>query len=334
MSEAVIVEAKRTPIGRGYPIKGWLSGFHCSEVLSIALNGVLEAAGVDRGQVQQVISGTVSQAGMQSGNNARWGWLLKGDHPEVGCATVDCQCGSAQQALHMVSALVNEGTYDVAIASGLEMMSHVGLGANVEHGPGWWWPEKWPWDMVLSQFEAVVRICKMRGITREELDRFGVASQTKAIAATEAGYFKKEIIPIQAPVLGEDGKPTGETRLVDRDQGLRASTLDKLATLKAADSAGLTTAATSSQISDGASAVLVMSRQKAKELGLKPQQTRYLAELGHHGQNDQILSLELAIEEGRIQDGDLVLMISAGIGYAWDALVVQWGEEGKGKGGK
>jgi len=271
MGEAVIVEAKRTPIGRGYPIKGWLSGFHACEVLSIALNGVLEAAGVGRSEVQQVISGTVTQAGMQSGNNARWGWLFKGDNPQVGCATVDCQCGSAQQAFHMVNALVNEGTYDVAIASGLEMMSHVGLGANVQNGPGFWWPQdKWPWDMVLNQFEAVVRICQMRGITREELDRFGVWSQEKAIAATEAGHFKKEIIPIEAPILGEDGKPTGETRLVDRDQGLRESTYEKLASLKAVDSAGFTTAATSSQISDGANAVLVMSRQKAKDLGLKP----------------------------------------------------------------
>ena len=122
MREAVIVEACRTPIGRGYPIKGWLNGFHASELLSIALNGVLEAAGVDRSEVEQVISGTVTQAGMQSGNNARWGWLFKGDNYQTGCATVDCQCGSAQQALHMVNSLVNEGTYDVALASGMSPM--------------------------------------------------------------------------------------------------------------------------------------------------------------------------------------------------------------------
>lgn len=171
----------------------------------------------------------------------------------------------------MANALVTDGSYDIVIASGLEMMSHVPLGANVQHGPGFWWPDdRWPWDIPLSQFEAVVRICKNRGITREELDEFGVWSQTKAIAATEAGYFEKEIIPVEAPILGEDGKRTGETRLVDRDQGLRESKLEKLATLKAVDSAGLTTAATSSQISDGASAILLMSSDKAKELGLKP----------------------------------------------------------------
>ena len=271
MREAVIVEAARTPIGRGYPITGWLSGLHSIEVLALATNGVLERAGIDRSQVEQVLSGTVTQAGEQSGNNARYSWLLPGDNWEVGCVTVDCQCGSAQQALHMGNALVKDGSYDIVLASGLEHMSHVPLGSNVQNGPGWWWPEdKWPWDISLDQFEAVVRICNNRGLTREDLDKFGVWSQTKAIAATEAGYFKKEIIPIEAPILGEDGKPTGETRLVDRDQGLRESNLEKLATLKSIDSAGFTTAATSSQLSDGASAVLLMSADKARELGLKP----------------------------------------------------------------
>jgi acetyl-CoA C-acetyltransferase len=270
MREAVIVEAARTPIGRGYPIKGWLSGFHATEVLSIALNGVVERAGIDREMVEQVVSGTVTQAGEQSGNNARFSWLHKGDTYTTGCTTVDCQCGSAQQAFHMVDAFIKAGTIDIGIASGLEHMSHVGLGANVQHGPGFFFPDNFPYDMPLDQFEAVARICKKRGITREELDQLGVDSQTKAIAATEAGYFKKEIIPIQAPVLGDDGKPTGETRLVDRDQGLRESNIETLSKLKAVDSGGFTTAATSSQLSDGASAVLMMTKEKAKELGLKP----------------------------------------------------------------
>ncbi len=270
MREAVIVEAARTPIGRGYPVKGWLSAYHATQLLSIALNSVVERAGLDRGMIEQVVSGTVTQAGEQAGNNARFAWLTKGDHYETGCTTVDCQCGSAQQALHLVNGLVKSGAIDIGIGSGLEHMSHVGLGANVHNGPGFFFPDDFAYDMPLDQFEAVVRICKNRGITREELDRFGVDSQAKAIAATEAGYFKKEIIPIEAPVLGEDGKPTGETRLVDKDQGLRESNIEKLATLKAVDSAGLTTAATSSQLSDGASAVLMMTKEKAKELGLKP----------------------------------------------------------------
>ncbi len=270
MREAVIVEACRTPIARGYPIKGWLSGFHAAELLSIALNGVLERAGLDRGQVEQVISGTVTQAGEQSNNVARFSWLVNGDHYEVPGTTVDCQCGSAQQALHMVNAFVKAGSIDVGIGSGLEMMSHVSLGKNVGEGCGFFVPPNFTWDMPLDQFEAVMRICKNRGITREDLDKFGVWSQTKAIAATEAGYFKKEIIPIEAPILGEDGQPTGETRLVDRDQGLRESTVEGLAKLRAVDPAGLTTAATSSQLSDGASAVLVMTPEKAREYGLKP----------------------------------------------------------------
>jgi acetyl-CoA C-acetyltransferase len=270
MREAVIVEACRTPIGRGYPIKGWLSGFHAAEVLSFALNGVIERAGIGRGDIEQVVSGTVTQAGEQSGNNARFAWLLKGDHYEVPATTVDCQCGSAQQALHMVNAFVKAGSIDVGIASGLEMMSHVGLGKNVGEGCGFFIPPGFPYDMPLDQFEAVVRICRNRGITRPELDEFGVWSQTKAIAATEAGYFKQEILPIEAPVLGEDGKPTGETLLVERDQGLRPSSLESLSKLRPVDSAGLTTAATSSQLSDGASAVLIMTREKAKEFGLRP----------------------------------------------------------------
>jgi len=270
MREAVLVEACRTPIGRGYFPKGWLSGFHAAQILSFALNGVLERAGLDRGQVEQVVSGTVTQAGEQSGNNARFAWLSKGDHWEVPGTTVDCQCGSAQQALHMVNAFVKAGSIDVGIGSGLEMMSHVGLGKNVGEGCGFFIPPNFPYDMPLDQFEAVVRICKNRGLAREDLDKFGVWSQEKAIAATEAGYFKNEIIPIEAPVLGEDGQPTGETMLVDRDQGLRESNLEALSKLRHVDSGGFTTAATSSQLSDGASAVLVMTREKAKELGLRP----------------------------------------------------------------
>jgi acetyl-CoA C-acetyltransferase len=270
MREAVIVEACRTPIGRGYPIKGWLSGFHATQVLSAALNGVLERAGVDRGHVEQVISGTVTQAGEQSNNNARFSWLVKGDHYEVPGTTVDCQCGSAQQALHMVNAFIKAGSIDVGIGSGLEMMSHVSLGKNVGEGCGVFIPPGFLWDMPLDQFQAVVRICKNRGITREDLDKFGVWSQAKAIAATEAGYFQKEIVPLQAPVVGEDGNFTGEKRLVDRDQGLRESTVEGLAKLRSVDTEGLTTAATSSQLSDGASAVLLMTREKARELGLRP----------------------------------------------------------------
>jgi len=235
MREAVIVEACRTPIGRGYPIKGWLSGLHAAQVLSHAVNGVIERAGIDRGDIEQVISGTVTQAGEQSGNNARFAWLVKGDHYEVPGTTVDSQCGSAQQALHMVNAFVKAGSIDVGIGSGLEMMSHVGLGKNTGVDCGFFVPPEFPWDMPLDQFIAVVRICQNRGITREELDKFGVWSQEKTIAATEAGHFKKEIHPIEAPVVGEDGQLTGETRLIDRDQGLRESTLEKLSTLRSVD---------------------------------------------------------------------------------------------------
>jgi acetyl-CoA C-acetyltransferase len=171
----------------------------------------------------------------------------------------------------MMSALVGAGSVDVGIAGGVEVMSHVGLGANVINGPGFFIPsEGWEWDMSMSQFEAADRIAENRGITREDIDAFGLRSQTLAAQARDEGRFKREILPIDAPVLGDDGAPTGETRVIDTDQGLRATTLEGLAALKQAAPPFMHTAGNSSQISDGAAAVLWMTAGKAKELGLKP----------------------------------------------------------------
>jgi acetyl-CoA C-acetyltransferase len=150
------------------------------------------------------------------------------------------------------------------------MMSHVGLGANVINGPGFFQPDDWPWDNPLDQFTAAERIAKNRGITREDVDRLGLRSQENALVARDEGRFKREILPIEAPVLGDDGKPTGETRTVDRDQGIRPSTLEGLARLKPVIEGFMHTAGNSSQISDGVAAVLWMTAEKAKEYGLRP----------------------------------------------------------------
>jgi acetyl-CoA C-acetyltransferase len=270
MREAVIVEALRSPIAKGKIGRGELSGFHPTQLLARLQFGVVEKAGIDPKDVEQVVGGCVTQAGEQAGNLARNAWLSRGTGWHTGGTTIDTQCGSGQQANHIVNAFVKAGSIDAGIACGVEVMSHVGLGANVMNGPGFFQPADWPWDSTPDQFAAAERIAKNRGITRQDVDAFGLSSQQKASAARDEGRFKREILPIDAPVLGEDGQPTGETRSVDQDQGIRASTLEALSQLKPVIEGGIHTAGNSSQISDGAAAVLWMTAEKARELGLRP----------------------------------------------------------------
>ncbi|MDP6977401.1 MAG: steroid 3-ketoacyl-CoA thiolase [Myxococcota bacterium] len=273
MPEAVIVEAKRSAIARGKHIKGDLSGFHPANLFGTVLDGVIESAGIDPALVEQVIGGCVTQAGEQAGNVTRIAWLNRNKGWAGGGTTIDAQCGSGQQANHLIRALVGVGSLDCGIAGGVEVMSHVGLGANVINGPGFFIPTEdqgWSWDMSPTQFEAAARIAEKRGITREDVDAFGLRSQQLAAQARDEGRFKNEILPIQAPVLDGEGNPTGETRLVDTDQGIRETNLEGLAQLKEVMPGMLHTAGNSSQISDGSAAVLWMSANKAKELGLKP----------------------------------------------------------------
>ena len=270
MREAVIVEALRTPIARGKMGKGDLSGFHPAQLLAKIQSAVVERAGIDPKEVEQVVGGCVTQAGEQAGNVVRNAWLSRGDGWHTGGTTVDTQCGSGQQANHIISAFIKAGSIDCGIACGVEVMSHVGLGANVINGPGFFQPADWPWDSTPDQFTSAERIAKNRGITREDVDAFGLASQRKAAAARAAGHFKREILPIEAPVMGDDAQPTGETRLVEQDQGIRESTAEGVAALKPVIEGGIHTAGNSSQISDGAAAVLWMTADRAKELGLEP----------------------------------------------------------------
>ncbi len=271
MREAVIVEALRTPIGKGkHGSKGGLSAFHPAHLLAKMQQAVVEKAGVDPAAVEQIIGGCVTQAGEQSNNVTRNAWLTLGKEYSVAGTTVDAQCGSGQQANHLVSALVKAGTIDVGIGCGVEVMSHVGLGANVLNGPGFFQTADWPWDSTLDQFQSAERIAKKRGVTRADCDALALRSQQNAIRARDEGRFKREILPIDAPVLGDDGKPTGTTRVIVADQGIRESTPEGLAALPPIVEGGVHTAGSSSQISDGAAAVLWMSRDKAKELGLKP----------------------------------------------------------------
>lgn len=270
MSEAVIVEAVRTPIARGKMIKGDLSGIHAANLLRKVQTAVCERAGIPTKDVEQVIGGCVTQAGEQSNNITRQAWLSEGDDWTCGGTTIDTQCGSGQQATGLINALVKGGTIDVGIACGLEMMSHVGLGANVINGPGYFVPPNWPWDSPPDQFTMAQRIADNRGITRADADALGLISQQKAKAARDAGHFKREIVPIEAPILGDNGEPTGDTILVEHDQGIRDSTAEGLAQLRPVMEGYIHTAGNSSQISDGAAALLIMSREKADHYGLKP----------------------------------------------------------------
>ena len=265
MAEPVIVEAVRTPIGKR---AGWLSGLHATRILSHAQMAVVQKAGIQPEDVGQIVGGCVTKAGEQSFNITRNAWLAAGFPYQVAGTTVDCQCGSAQQANHFVQGLILAGAIEVGIGCGVEAMSRVPLGAEAMHGPGSSRTEDFPYDMP-SQFGAAQRIAEKRGITREDLDAFGLASQQKAARAQEEGRFDREIAPIEVPVLGEDG-PTGETTVIDSDQGPRASTAEGLAKLKPVEAGALHTAGTSSQISDGAAAVLWMDAERARAEGLRP----------------------------------------------------------------
>jgi acetyl-CoA C-acetyltransferase len=270
MRDAVIVEAARTPIAKGKPITGWLNGFHATQLLALSLKGVLDRAGVEMEAVDQIIGGCVTQAGEQSCNVVRNSWLSIGETFKAGATTIDTQCGSGQQANHMISAFIKAGSFDVGIACGVESMSRVSLGTNVINGPGYFQPANWPWDTPPDQFTYAERLSKHRNVTRDDVDAFALASQQRAWAARAAGHFKREVLSVEAPVLADDGTPTGERRIVDTDQGIRETSSEKLAALPAVMPGGIHTAGNSSQISDGSAAILWMSRDKARDYGLKP----------------------------------------------------------------
>jgi len=267
MGNPVIVDAVRTPLGKR---NGGLAGVHPGELLGFVQREVLTRAGVDPELVEQVVGGCVSQAGEQSNDMVRRAWLHAGLPQPTGATTIDAQCGSGQQAAHLVNDMIRADTIKVGIACGVESMSRVPLGSNVPPGAGDPRPESWSIDMP-NQFLGADRIAGNRGLTRADLEEFGCESQRKARVAVDEGRFKREIAPLEAPAIDkESGKPTGESRLVSSDEGLRDTTLEGLDRLRPVLPHGLHTAGTSSQISDGASAVLLMDSDLAASLGLTP----------------------------------------------------------------
>jgi acetyl-CoA C-acetyltransferase len=265
MPEAVIVGATRTPIGKR---NGQLAGLHATKILGAAQVEVVKRAGIDAALVDQAIGGCVTQAGEQGSSITRNAWLAAGLPWTTGTTTVDCQCGSAMQANHMIEGLILSGAIDVGIACGVEAMSRVPLGANVANGPGTTRDSDWDIDMP-NQFEAAERIAKNRGITRDDIEELGVLSQARAKTAWDEGRFSREVFAMEAPTFDAEGNVTG-TQIVDRDGGLRDTTKEGLAKLKPVLPDGIHTAGTSSQISDGAAAVLWMNRERAEAEGLTP----------------------------------------------------------------
>src|SRR4051794_39214722 len=269
MTDVVIVDAVRTPIGRR---GGGLSTMHSADLLAVALKELIDRSGIDPAIVDQVIGGCVSQVGMQAFNVTRTAWLTAGLPISAAATTVDSQCGSSQQATNLATSLIGSGVIDVAVACGVELMSRVPMGSSLGDGVGKAVPKsyfsQYEWT---TQFEGAERIADKWGITRDETDRLGVESQARAARAWAERRFDTQVLGVDAPDLGEDGKPTGTTHRVERDEGLRETTLEGLGGLKpVARPDGVHTAGSSSQISDGAAAVLLMTKEKADALGLKP----------------------------------------------------------------
>ncbi len=264
MRDVVIVEAVRTPLGRGNQKNGDLRDVHPLKLAAHVLREVVGRPGVDPAIVEDVVMGCVSQVGEQSINVARQAVLLAGFPVEVPATTVDRQCGSSQQAVHFAANLIQSGVCDVTIAAGVESMSRVPMGSTMLQGPGTPLPpELLEHYNLVNQGLAGEMIAEQWGITRADADAFASESHRRAAAAQSAGHFDREIAPV---VVGENG----ESQVVSQDQGIRpATTVETLAQLQPSFRPdGILHAGNSSQITDGASAILLMSAKKARELGL------------------------------------------------------------------
>ena len=262
MREVVIVEAVRTPMGRR---NGVLSGIHPNDLGAKVLNELIKRSGIEAEQVEDVVFGCVDQVGEQGANVAR-NVLLTADFPyTVPATSVDRQCGSGQQAVHFAANLIQAGVCDITIGGGVESMSRVPLGVNIMQGPGAPFQpsmmEKYP---LTPQGISAEEIAVKWGVKRQEADEFALNSQEKAKNARDEGRFDREMLQIDVKLEGLD-------HTVKTDEGIRESSLEKLGSLQPSFRPdGIHHAGNSSQITDGSSAILLMSREKADELGKKP----------------------------------------------------------------
>ncbi len=266
MEDVYIVEAVRSPIGkRG---KG-LAGLKPADLLGAVQMAAIERSGISASEIGQVIGGCVSQIGEQTFNIARIAWLSQGLPEEVAATTIDSQCGSSQQATSLGAAMIGSGIEDVVLCCGVEMMTRVPLGSAMKEGSPMG-------DSYLkhyqptSQFQGAAMIAEEYQITRYDTDAFGLRSQQNALKAWGEGRFDREIVPIKAPVVDKEGNLTGETKVISRDEGPRESTMEGLQSLEPVPGQEIHTAGSSSQVSDGAAAVILASKSAVEQFGLAP----------------------------------------------------------------
>jgi len=329
MREAVIVDAVRTPMGRGKET-GALFGWHPVDLAAHVLQALVQRTGIDPALVEDVIMGCVTQAGEQAINVGRNAALAAGFPESVCGTTIDRQCGSSQQALDFAAQGVIAGAYEIVIAAGVEMMSHLGMGMTASVGGTPFGPRMirrytdanlYGLGGLSSQGMAAEIVAERWQLPREALDRLSLASHQRAAAATTNGWFTNEIVPV--PVTG----PDGATRTVVHDEGIRAdTTLDKLLALKPAFKPdGIITAGNSSQITDGAAALLVMEKQRARDLGLRPRAAVRTFALGGC---DPVIMLtapisatQSALKRARLKIGDID---AVEINEAFAPVVLAW----------
>ena len=272
MNNVVIVDAARSPVGKK---NGSLGGAHPTDVLGQVMMKMLERNGIQSGQVDQVVGGCINKVAAQGMNVIRTAWLAHGGAIETPCITIDSQCGSSQQSSTLAHSILASGHAEVVTACGVENMTRLPIGSDsVGKDPKMGKPVSKSYfeqHEFTSQFEGAERVAEKYQITRQDTDGFGLESQARAKTAIEEGYFDTQIIPVEAPVMDENFEKTGETIVVSKDEIPRDTSLEALAELKpVAREDGIHTAGTSSQIADGAAAVLMMTEKKASELGLEP----------------------------------------------------------------
>lgn len=315
MREAVIVEAVRTPAGR---LRDSLSAIEPISLAALILKEVVERTGIDPAQVDDVIMGCVTQTGEQGANIGRLAALYAGFPVEVSAVSINRMCGSSQQAIHFAAQSIIAGDADVVIAAGVESMSRVAMGSD--YPPQF--PENPPYPL-LHQGVSAELIAQKWGFSRQALDEYSYHSHLKAAAATKAGHFQREILPVS---IGHNG----ETRVLDYDEGIRFEpNLEKMAGLKPAfRENGVITAGNASQISDGAAAVLVMERSKAESLGLKPR-ARFVSRVAVGSDPELMLTGPIAATEKALRRAGLSIgqMDVIEINEAFAAVVLAWAAE-------
>ncbi|MEQ9452830.1 MAG: acetyl-CoA C-acyltransferase [Pseudomonadales bacterium] len=268
----VIVDAARSPVGKK---NGSLGGAHPTDVLGQVMMKLLARNNLDSGVVDQVVGGCINKLAAQGMNVTRTAWLAHGGAIETPCITIDSQCGSSQQSTTLAHSILASGHADVVLACGVENMTRLPIGSDaLGKDPRMGKPiskSYFEHHEFTSQFEGAERMAEKYQLTRADTDAFGLQSQQRARAAIDAGHFASQILTIEAPVMDENFEKTGETVVVTEDEVPRETSLEALAELKpVAREDGVHTAGTSSQIADGAAAVLMMTAAKAEELGLTP----------------------------------------------------------------